>query len=343
VDPIFYNEILIENMKKIILFIALFMSLACERKDVIEGPSLDELYGDFKVLEEFSATNQQVDFSIGETVVFMARFSKTVDWEIHIVGETSKAEKIITGKSKLIDDLNGLWNGSTTYLPMFKTENCIAILTIPNELYTDTLGVLINEIKLNDGFLVSDFENGVNPGWDIFKQSGADMSFFIVESDSSAQEYHYYDMGGAVAWDYLIGYIDMPASAYQEPTYPLSNNPAEVYFNVLLNKPPAINNEIVLIQFWEDDNSNGEYDPNDEDMYSEELKDLEDGWQTISIRYDELVTLVNGAPSTPAGNGIHEPHKLLNIRILFLADPATGYSQTLMDYIIFTEGQALEP
>ena len=330
-------------MKKTILFIALFVSFACQRKEVIEGPLLDDLYGDFRVLEDYTATNQQVDFSIGESVVFMARFSKTVDWEIHIVGQISKAEKIIAGKSKIIDDQNGIWNGSTTNLPMFKVENCLAILTVPDELYTDTLDVIINETKIDEGFLISDFENGVNPGWTVFTQSGADMSFFIVESDSSAQEYHYYDMGGAVNWDYLIGYIDMPSSAYQEPTYPLPENPAEVFFNVLLNKPEAINNEIVLWQFWEDDNEDGDFDENSEDMYSLELKGLEDGWQTISIRYDELVSLSNGVPTTPAGNGIHEPHKLLNIRLMFLADPASGYSQTLMDYIIFTEGQELEP
>ena len=112
---------------------------------------------------------------------------------------------------------------------------------------------------------------------------------------------------------------------------------------MVLNKPEAINNEIVLWQFWEDDNEDGDFDENSEDMYSLELKGLEDGWQTISIRYDELVSLSNGVPTTPAGNGIHEPHKLLNIRLMFLADPASGYSQTLMDYIIFTEGQELEP
>ena len=334
-------------MKKLILIIALFVSFACQRKEVIEGPLLDDLYGDFRVLEDFTATNQQVDFSIGESVVYMARFSKTVDWEIHIIGQISKAEKIIVGKSKVIDDQNGLWNGSTTNLPMFKAEDCMAILTIPDELYTDTLNVVINETKVNEGFLLSDFENGVNPGWTVFKQSGADMSFFIVEGDSSAQEYNYYDMGGAVAWDYLIGYLDMPGSSYFQDEdsiyYPLAENPAVVYFNAFLYNPQGITNAIVLWQFWEDDNLDGIFRSNSEDMYSVELKGQENDWQTFTVRYSDLTALVNGAPAEPAGNKILEPQKLINIRLLFLADPNSGYSQNLLDYMIFTENAPLEP
>jgi hypothetical protein len=344
VDSIFYNEFLKkQTMKKLILIALVGLSFSCQRKEEILGPSLDELYGEFTVLENFAVSGPSVDFSIGEMSEFTCRFSKPVDWEIHIIGQTSGAEKIISGKSKVIDATNGKWNGSTTLLPMFKNESCIAILNVPEELFADTLGVTILETKINEGFLLSDFENGLNPGWNFFLQSGADMRFNIVESDSSAQGYNYYRMGGAVDWDYLIGYIDMPASAYMEDTYPLSDNPATVYFNTFLNKPDVIINEIVLFQFWEDDNLDGVFNAANEDMYSLELTGLENGWQTISIRYDELVSLVNGAPSVPAGNAIHEPNKLINIRLLFLANPATGYSETSIDYIIFTQNQALVP
>jgi len=83
-------------------------------------------------------------------------------------------------------------------------------------------------------------------------------------------------------------------------------------------------------------------------MYSIELKHggdegLQAGWQTISVRYSDLTALVNGSPATPNGNGILEPHKLMEVRTLFLADPNSGYSQTFMDYMIFTENGPLEP
>lgn len=343
-DGIFYDELLKkQTMKKLILIVLVGLSFSCQRKEEVLGPSLDELYGDFSILENFASSGQQIDFSTGEELEFTCRFSKPVDWEIHIIGQLSGAEKIITGKSKVIDQSNGNWDGSTSLLPMFKTESCIAVLNVPDESYADTLNVTVLETKINTGFIVADFENGINPGWDFFIQSGADMRFNIIESDNAAEAFHYYEMGGAVDWDYLIGYIDMPASAYMESTYPLSDNPAIVYFNTFLNKPDAINNEIVLWQFWEDDNLDGVFNAANEDMYSLELTGLENGWQTISIRYDELVSLFNGAPSIPAGNAIHEPNKLINIRLLFLANPSTGYSETSVDYIIFTQNQALVP
>ena len=62
--------------------------------------------------------------------VFSAQFNKPVSWKISIKGQTSKAEKIITGQTKFIDATNATWNGSTTVFPMFKAENCIAQLTI---------------------------------------------------------------------------------------------------------------------------------------------------------------------------------------------------------------------
>lgn len=330
-------------MKKLLLFILIIASVSCQRKEEVLGPSLEELYGEFSVLEAFNVSGSPVDFAIGEQAEFSCRFSKPVNWEIDIIGQTSGAIKTISGNTKLIDEENGIWNGSTTFLPMFKVENCMAVLNVADESYSDTIYLSVQETKVNEGFLLSDFENGVNPDWDFFIQSGADMKFFIVENDSAAQAFNYYVMGGAVDWDYLIGYIDMPASAYQEDTYPLSENPSQVYFNTFLYKPNPINNEIVLWQFWEDDNLDGVFDQANEDMYSLELTGLENGWQVISPRYDEIPSLFNGAPSTPAGNGIHEPNKIINTRLLFLANPATGFSETWVDYIIFTQNQALVP
>jgi hypothetical protein len=330
-------------MKKLLFIVLIIASASCQRKEEVLGPSLDELYGEFSILEPFTVSGSPVDFAQGEEAEFNCRFSKTVDWEIEIIGQTSGAVKVISGKTKVIDQETGIWNGTTTYLPMFKVENCMAIVKVQDENYADTIYLSVQDTRVNEGFLLSDFENGINPDWDFFIQSGADMKFYIVESDSAAQALNYYVMGGAVNWDYLIGYIDMPASAYQEDTYPLSDNPTQVYFNTFLYKPNPINNEIVLWQFWEDDNLDGVFEQATEDMYSLELTGLDNGWQTISVRYDEIPSLFNGAPSTPAGNGIHEPNKIINTRLLFLANPATGFSETWVDYIIFTQNQALVP
>lgn len=332
-------------MKKLFL-IGLVASIAvsCNRDTEPLGPGLDEIYGPFSVLEDFQVSDNSVDFKSGENLVFSVRFSKTVDWELHVIGETSGAEKVLTGKSKVVDESNATWDGTTTTPPMFKEESCWAYVTVPEEGYADTImGLTIDSARSVSGFVVADFENGINPGWNIFAQSGANMSFNIVEADSAAQSGHYYDMGGEVSWDWLIGLIDFPASAYGEQAYPLSDNSGEVYFNTFLYVPEGISNEVILFQFSEDEDGNGSFQSASEDMYSLELRGLETGWQLISVRYSDLQALVNGQPSTPAGNEVHEPHKLYQVSLLFLANPSSGYSQTFVDYIVFTENGPLVP
>ncbi len=332
-------------MKKIILLIVVSIAIfSCKRETDTLGPNLSDIYGEFQVFEAFDVTKTNIDFSTGEVLNFTARFSKTVDWEVRIVGQKSGATKVLTGKSKTLDEITAVWNGSTTVLPMFKTETCNAYLSVPEEGYTDTVkSIVVDSTKVNDGFVVADFENGLNPDWEVFKQSGGDMSFFIVQNDSAGEANNYYDMGGEVNFDYLIGYIYFPATAYGAPAFPLPSNPENVYFNVLVYKPIGITNEIILFQFTEDENGDGIFQDATEDMYSLELKNIETGWQTISVKYADLEALVNGAPANPNGNGIHEPEKLMEVRTLFLADPSTGYSQVFMDYMIFTEDAPLEP
>ena len=333
-------------MKKTLLSlvgVALF-TMACDRDTDTLGPDLNDIYGEFQMLEDLTLSRNQVDFSSNEQVVFNARFSKTVDWELHVIGDVSGARKLMAGKSKLVDASNATWIGNTTDLPMFKQENCQVVLSVPEEGYADsTQGLEVTGTKVNDGFVVADFENGVNPGWTIFAQSGGDMSFNIVQDDQSPEEYHFFDMGGQVDFDYLIGLMDFPAAAYGETHFPLSSIPDNVYFNVFLKAPAGINNEIVLFRFFEDENGNGSHEEQTEDMYALELTNLDTSWATTTIRYSDLTALVNGQPATPNGNGIHEPDKIMQVSVLFLADPSSGYSQTLMDYMVFTENDSIQP
>ncbi len=78
-------------------------------------------------------------------------------------------------------------------------------------------------------------------------------------------------------------------------------------------------------------------------MYSFEYRPTENGWKQLSLNYADLQTLVNGAPTAAIGNGIHEPNKLLKVSLLFLANPTSGYSQSYIDYMIFTENAPLNP
>jgi hypothetical protein len=334
-------------MKKIQLFsiIGLTLLASCKKDDVnFDGPSLIDLYGEFSILSPLEVSDNSLDFAAGETATFTAEFSKSVDWTVRITGLESGAVKNIIGFSRLLDVSNAVWNGSTTTLPMFKAEECAVALYVTGE--TDTLRDTITVIspKVNNGLLLADFEDGWNAGWGSFVQSGADMSFVIREDGNAAQGNKYYDMGGEVSWDWLIGLIDIPATAYGAPTFDLSNNPDNVFFNILMAKQPGLTNALVLFQFREDDNGDGVYTDNEEDLFSIEVRlDSQDGWQLISSKYADLATLINGSPADPIGNGIHEPEKLLQVSILMLANPVSGYSQAWMDYILFTENGPLVP
>lgn len=335
-----------KGLGNIILMIG-FASLlfSCERDIAQEGPLLVDLYADFEYVEELTISDKEVDFT-NNSVIFNAKFNKQTNWELTITGLSSKGKKMISGLSREMNASNAEWDGTTTELPMFKSEKCLIDLYIPETDQHTYDTVEITAPKTNEGFLIADFEDGIiNPDWTPpFVQSGADMSFRVVQDTVAAHGDYYYDMGGAVNWDYLIGLLYIDADAYDNNvTFPLSGNPDEVYFNFMLWVPDDISNAIVLFQFREDENEDGSFSDTDEDMWSYELTEFESGWQHISVKYSDLVNLVNGQPADPNGNALHEPDKLSQIQLLFLADPSTGYSQAFLDYMIFTEGEPLNP
>jgi hypothetical protein len=332
--------------KKLLAFIGAisFLLVSCKTEEEFDGPSLNDLYGAFSVVQGLNASADEVNFSDGSTVHFTAQFSKNVNWTLEIKGLESGAVKEISGFSNVLNSANSQWNGTTSILPFFRAETCAVQLYVESESDTlrDTLTVI--GTRNYEGLLLGDFEGTANPGWTSFVQSGANMSFGIQDNPSNAAQGHgYFEIAGTVNWDYLIAYLYMPASAYGSQTFNLNVNPTEVYFNTMLYKPEELNNGIMLFQFPEDDNGDGVFTPANEDMYAVEIDMTENGWTPFSIKYSDLQSLVNGQPANPSGNGVKEPHKLKQVNILFLANPSSGYAKARLDYMIFTEGAALQP
>ncbi|MCB0736998.1 MAG: hypothetical protein KDC92_05760 [Bacteroidetes bacterium] len=333
-------------MKQILtLLTVLLVFTACERDLNTEGPDLVDLYGDLAVLEELKVSQPSAKFADGETVYFTARFSKLVNWRLTITGTISGAQKIFENKSKVLDASNTTWAGEFSKLPFFKTEMCDVELVANDSIKFNTQ-FIIQSLVEPKGLVVADFENGMNPEWSTFVQSGANMSFNITDQGAaSPQGEFFYDMAGEVNWDWLIGMIEFPGAAYSETeSFPLPENPNDVYFNAMIYVPDSITNAVILFQFREDDNEDGTFTEANEDMYAIELKgNFESGWQVYSQKYADLVSIVNGAPAEPNGNKKLEPNKLNRISLLFLANPSSGYSKALLDYVIFTEGKPLIP
>ena len=332
-------------MKRLLLIAFCIVTFVACRKDTtnFDGASIEEQYSDFSIVEPFATNKDSVAFASSETVQFSARFNKTVNWKISIVGQTSKAKKTITGLSKSIDASNAIWNGSTSQFPMFKEEKCFAKLTI--ESVNDSFQVVVNvkSIKVNNGLVIADFENGFNTAWTKFVQSGANMDFAVKTDTLAPQGAKYLKMAGTVNWDYLIGLIDFPASAYGAPTLALPSNPDDVYFNCLIYGVPSTNESLVLFQIKEDENANGSFNASNEDEYDLQVTVNWEGWKLVSFKYSDIPCLINGQPSIPKGNSQHNPDKIWKISMLHLANPANGFASCKLDYIIFTNNAPLEP
>lgn len=332
-------------MKKYILLsaVASLFIWGCKKETTYDGPSLNDMYGDFAVIHGLDISNRNVNFGAGQTTYFTAEFTKNVNWQLNVTGLSSGAVKQLSGFSNVLDASNALWNGTTTVLPMFHLEDCAVELIIPSVADTLRDTLTIAGTRVNNGFVLADFESGMNPGWVPFIQSGANMNFAIQTNNSAAQGTRYYNMAGTVSWDWLIGMIDMPASAYGSAHMPLTSNASNLYFNSMIYKPAGITNGLVLLQFREDDNGDGTFSEGTEDMYSIQVSLTTDGWNQVSQRYEDIPTLVNGTAASPLGNGLHEPDKLLKVSVLFLANPSSGFSQSAIDYLIFTEDAPLQP
>jgi len=312
-------------------------------KEQFDGPSLRDLFSEFTLLEPFRANRDSVNFANGQSLNFSARFNKVVQWNIRIRGLASGAEKVISGQSTAIDATNGLWNGSTTSFPVFRAENCLATLRIDGVNDSFELPIRVSAPKKNNGLLITDFENGINSQWNRFVQSGAAMDFNVKNDALAPQGSRYLQMAGTVNWDWLIGLIDFPATAYGSGnTFALSTNPDGVYFNCMIYGVPGTNPSLVLFQFKEDENSDGNTNAANEDQYDLEVRVNWTGWKLISVRYSDLPSLVNGQPATPKGNARHNPDKLGKISMLHLADPSAGFASSKIDYLIFTD-RPLEP
>ncbi len=327
-------------MKKIFYIALALISLWSCRKETVtfDGPSIKEMYSNFSMLENFKSSKDSVSFANGEYILFTAKFNKMVNWKITVTGQTSHAKKEITGLTNAIDGSNGLWDGSTTYFPMFKAENCRAELTIEGVPDTFIVTTKIKSVKVNTGLVIADFENGFNPLWTKFIQSGANMDFKIKTDTLAPQGDDYLNMAGTVDWDWLIGLIDYPAAAYGSgKTMPLPTNPGNVYFNCLIYGVPNTNESHVLFQFKEDENADGTITASSDDQYDLEVIVNWVGWKLVTVKYADLPCLNNGQPVTPNGNGQHNPDKIGKISMLHLADPKNGFASCKIDYLIFTD------
>ena len=329
---------------KIIIPALAFFFLSCE-KEGIEGPNLNDLYGDLTIVQGLEAIGDSTDFSNNESLFFTASFSKIVDWNISIVGQNSGSTKTISGKSNSINEENSSWNGGVTTLPFFQVENCSVVLSFSNhnDSIFKTLNIVSSKTYGNgQEVLISDFEGGFNPNFTSFFQTTCSKS---IETGGAGQKERYLAQEGTCDWDWLIGYIDYPSSHWlQQET--LSADPDNVFFNMMIFGDSTLSptneaNSLFKLEFYEDENQDDYYNPNNEDRLDYEFNVDWNGWKMISIRYSDLILATDPNGGGTGGNAIREPNKIIKIRTLLLANPTSGFAKADVDYIIWSEGSPI--
>ena len=92
----------------------------------------------------------------------------------------------------------------------------------------------------------------------------------------------------------------------------------------------------MVLSFQEDENGDGVFDSNTEDAYPFEYWYQNEGWQLMSINYNDLQFDAEGNQVDVLGNGLPEPSKLIGIDIIYIANKDGGKSKALIDHLIFT-------
>lgn len=352
-------------MKKTLLhstLLALTIVFAC-RKDDIAGPELQDIYGEFEVLSPLTSDRQSVDFAAGETVSFAAELTIRTDWELSIIGLTSGARKVISGRERVITGEVAEWNGTITFAPLFSEEQCMTMLTFvdhPDTLLGDTITVVGIRPEDEVDLLVSDFESGA--GWATFAEAAAtntqvNGTYFI--QDPTVETPSFIQVGAAEGnghWRmtfvnqssvFICGIstsasaaLDLPEGSYFDLQ---TNNPEHVFINMFVHGFGDGNTRL-SIGLQEDDNLDGSYDRFTEGTYNHEVLVDWQGWKVVSVPLSAFNLSTVGGFGNIDATGQQDIDRILNIEILLLASEGTstqiGYG---LDFLNFTKFTPWEP
>ena len=338
----------------ILKLISLFILFGCT-KDEVEGPLINDIYGDFYVIQPLSVINKSPNFSNNEVVKFQGEFNKNIDWKISISGLVSGSNTIISGYSSYLDTNINIWKGNTSQYPFFAEEYCAIELTFLNEIDTlrDTIEILGPQLY-NDGFIVADFENGFPVDAFNKPQAGNVQATFTIADDIPLLGDYYFQMGGMVNYDWALGKIEFDLDYSSNPLFSSSD---DFYLNlgILSDTVDLHTGQFVNVLISESDapfdsDNNGVADifDNNEEVYKLKLYIDWEGWKLISIRYSDF-------KATNSTSGIEfdkNPRDIKGLRIACQACPSGGNNpncpenfdrmvRTDLDHIIFSQGEAL--
>ncbi len=343
------------NTKIIIFLFSVFLINSCTKKD-FEGPSIENIYGEFEIIESFKILNKNPNFSINEKVSFHCEFNKPIEWKISIKGLNSSATKEIIGFSNIIDSNVIFWDGGPSQLPFFLEEICLVDLTFSNEIDSirDTLNINVKP-TFENGIWLENFEDGIPENSIVYYNNDGGGMTFSISDDNPLLGQNYFKMGGRVNWDWPLGNIDIPMNLND-----VSLGSEELFINIgiLSDLQDLHTGQFINILISEETitpfNDNIENNASDifestMEVYKMKIPVDWDGWQLKSFRYSDF------EPINPNDQDINyqmNPSDIRAIRIACQACPSSSGNaicpenfgkdvRTDIDHIIFTSNTAL--
>lgn len=325
-------------------------ALGCSR-DAYEGPLIDDLYGEFEVVDTLRISNLTPNFSEGGRVKFHSEFSKPVDWKLTITGQTSGSVKVFEGFSSSVDSNDVQWAGSISEVPFFQLENCSVELTFPQEPDTMRGTLVITGVREYDGIVVADFESGLPEGAVVFHQFSMNMTFETAADDPLMGD-TYFKMGGRMGWnEWLLGMLDVPLEfgSVEVPADQFYLNlgilsgiggetASDQYLNILISESPEPFNGNLS-------NNGADIFQDGQEVYKYQIRPIDwEGWQYVAISYDMFEV------KSPGGDNTRTPANITGIRLQCQSCPSANANcpenadidvRTDIDYVVFTEGVPL--
>ncbi len=339
----------------IFLLVLIFSFYSCTKIE-FEGPSIENLYGDFEIIKSLETINKNPSFLNNEQVSFHCEFNKPVKWKIAILGLSTNAYKEITGFSEIIDSNTIIWRGGPSELPFFSAEECAIQLTFENEVDTirDTINIVSTK-SYENGIWFEGFEDGLpDEGLVYYNTDGGGMTFSLGNDNPLLGNY-YFKMGGRVNWDWVLGNIDLPVNIND-----VSQNSDNLFINIgiLSDLEDLHTGQFINILISEetvtpfnDNLSNNASDLFESTMEVYKMKIPVDwnGWKMKSLRYSDFEPV---SPNNQDINFNMNPNDIRAIRISCQACPSSAGNPICpenfgknvradIDHIIFTTNSSL--
>jgi hypothetical protein len=321
--------------------VSLFV-IGCDHEtEPFDGPSLINRFGEFMLIDSLESSPMSVDFSQGETVSFSASFNKEVEWILTLRGIETGAVKRIEGFSNFLSMENALWEGRTTELPFFGTEQVAVELLIASAdslRLRDTIEVL--GLRDYEATVFTDFEQNLggsatlgNFEFELTNRTGRRNDTVAAQGDW----FYYFEGTDDVVPNFFVGLVDIRSTVTGQTYAPVPTTvPEELFFNAFLLTDGGPHG-IAVIQFIFDSNDNGTYEDGMDQVFQlpGDFPLSGTGWQHIHH------------PMSEVGMSEEQLQKIVAIRLLLISDMNSQPMPPLqvdygIDFLAFTSGGPLE-